>query len=424
MKKVLILAYDFPPYNSIGAQRPYSWYTYFKEFGWEPIVVTRHWDKNILNPVDYIKPSTNTKETIEKTVYGTIVRAPFKPNLRDKMLLKYGLNKLRLIRKTLTLIYQLGEFLVPALDNKKNILKTASNYLQNHKVDLIIATGEPFILFKYADKLLKKHNIKWVADYRDGWSTNYNNSKWEKFLFRIFEQNTVNSSTLLTTVSKPIQNDLKQLFSKKQIEISLNGFADSDLNTEKAYEPTNIFTITYAGIIYPYQRVEVFLEGFKLFVENTNREVICNFYGLYFYINQANRILSYNNKLKKYFNITKRYPRDLLVNLIRNSNLLLVLANENIDGSCTKIYDYFAAKRKILCVVNDNGTLEKQISHTSSGIICNTPDEVKVALEQAYLEWQNYGFVKCNSKNIEQYSRKEQAKKLAKLISKAVKQQS
>ncbi len=33
MKKVLILAYDFPPYVSVGGLRPYSWYKYFKEFG-------------------------------------------------------------------------------------------------------------------------------------------------------------------------------------------------------------------------------------------------------------------------------------------------------------------------------------------------------------------------------------------------------
>ena len=33
MKKVLILAYDFPPYVSVGGLRPYSWYKYFHEFG-------------------------------------------------------------------------------------------------------------------------------------------------------------------------------------------------------------------------------------------------------------------------------------------------------------------------------------------------------------------------------------------------------
>mgnify|MGYP001445437583 FL=1 len=55
-KKVLILAYDFPPYNSIGAQRPYSWLKYFNEFGFQPIIVTRHWDE-IRDEEDYYKAS-------------------------------------------------------------------------------------------------------------------------------------------------------------------------------------------------------------------------------------------------------------------------------------------------------------------------------------------------------------------------------
>ena len=36
MKKVLIFAYDFPPYVSVGGLRPYSWYKYLKEYGIEP----------------------------------------------------------------------------------------------------------------------------------------------------------------------------------------------------------------------------------------------------------------------------------------------------------------------------------------------------------------------------------------------------
>ncbi|MDA3780596.1 MAG: hypothetical protein PF487_10325 [Bacteroidales bacterium] len=31
MKKVLILAYDFPPYVSVGGLRPYSWYKYIAD---------------------------------------------------------------------------------------------------------------------------------------------------------------------------------------------------------------------------------------------------------------------------------------------------------------------------------------------------------------------------------------------------------
>ena len=150
MKKLLILAYDFPLYKSIGVQRPYSWYTYFKEFGWKPIVITRHWNSNIKNGRDYIKPSINQSFESKETEQGFIRRAPLKPNLRDKMLLKFGLNKFSKLRKTLTLFYKLTEFYIPLFDNRKTIFIAARKYLKKNKVDAIIATGEPFILFKYA----------------------------------------------------------------------------------------------------------------------------------------------------------------------------------------------------------------------------------------------------------------------------------
>lgn len=50
-----------PPHNSIGGQRPSSWFKFLKEFEWEPIIVTRHWDENTQSPVGYVKPSENEK---------------------------------------------------------------------------------------------------------------------------------------------------------------------------------------------------------------------------------------------------------------------------------------------------------------------------------------------------------------------------
>lgn len=54
MKKVLILAYDFPPYVSVGGMRPYNWYRYLKEFDVEPVVITRQWENKHGNQLDYI----------------------------------------------------------------------------------------------------------------------------------------------------------------------------------------------------------------------------------------------------------------------------------------------------------------------------------------------------------------------------------
>ncbi|MCC5924652.1 MAG: hypothetical protein JJT77_12780, partial [Crocinitomicaceae bacterium] len=143
MKKVLILAYDFPPYVSVGGLRPYNWFKYFKQFDIEPVVVTRQWENKYGNELDYIAPSASKKVEIEKNEYGTIIRAPYFPNLANRLMLKYGDKKFRLIRKIISAYFELFQFVLP-VGPKRTVYLAAKEYLKNNKVDVVIATGEPF----------------------------------------------------------------------------------------------------------------------------------------------------------------------------------------------------------------------------------------------------------------------------------------
>ena len=72
--------------------------------------------------------------------------------------------------------------------------------MKNNTVDAIIATGDPFVLFKYASSLSKKFNIPWIADYRDPWTGNKNRS--EMFFDNYWERRFLANVTAMTTVSE------------------------------------------------------------------------------------------------------------------------------------------------------------------------------------------------------------------------------
>nr|MBP7389342.1 hypothetical protein [Chitinophagales bacterium] len=74
MVNVLILAYDFPPYVSVGGLRPHSWLKYFNEFGVYPIVVTRQWNNAYKNGLDYVAPGFSDNTVTEKNDKGTTIR--------------------------------------------------------------------------------------------------------------------------------------------------------------------------------------------------------------------------------------------------------------------------------------------------------------------------------------------------------------
>jgi len=433
VKRILILCYDFYPYNSISAQRPYSWYKYFKQFGLYPIVITRHWDHGIKSHTDYIRPSTVNRVEKEESSYGTIIRVPQKANLRDKMLLKFGINRFSLIRKLLSLTLSFAKFLSLNFDNTSNIYRESEKYLKANKCTVIIATGEPFILCKYASQVSDKYNIPWVADFRDDWSTNYRNPDQStvselimKHFFqpfeRYWEKYYLKNVTLITTVSHACKNTLSQLHSDKPIEVIYNGYDLSHPNVQlDGKQNHKVFEIAYVGTLYPHQQLELFLEGYKNFI----LEAKCNntkaiFYGLGFFPKQEKRLFAYNNDLNKVLETTDRIAHHEVINKLQNSSVLLLLADEGIDGSCAKIFEYLALSRKILLVKDDKGSLSKIMDECNGGIKCSTAREVTESLKLLYQEHSKDGSVQHQSGNYEAYSRENQCSVLTETINKFI----
>ncbi len=425
IKKVLILAYDFPPYVSVGGLRPYSWYKYFHESGVYPVVVTRQWGNKFGNHLDYIAPGESDETIDEESETGTIIRTAYKPILSN-----------RLLRKTITAWYEFIQFLF-FVGPKSGLFRAAKRYLKNNKVDAIIATGEPFILFKYAAKLSKKHNIPWIADYRDPWSQNKSRSPnylrltWNKF----FEKKYLANVHFITTVSDYSQHQISLLIKNKPFHIIPNGFnlpADYD---KKAFTPTSDkLRIAFTGSVYPWHPWKAVLKCLSNLLETKTVNFEVSFYG----INKTPEIKQY---LADYFpgleNHVRFYAKlenqKLLVELSKHHALLL-FNDYSVTG--TKIYDYLAVKRRILlCFTNDKEALELKkkhyplprnnafsqhlqkeiIAYTGAGYAIGDKDDLRDVLMALHQELQETGAIKCHSVNVEGYSRKKQAEKLAAL---------
>ena len=438
MKKILILAYDFPPYVSVGGLRPYSWYCYFKDFGIYPVVITRQWSNKHGNNLDYIAASDFDDTQIEESEFGTIVRAAFKPNLSNRLLLKYGDSRFRIFRKIITAFYELGQF--PFMIGPKSSLYYAANdYLKTNKVDVIIASGGPFVLFKYASKLSQKYKVNWVADYRDPWSQDKNRKestiiqKWDVF----FERKYIKEAHSLITVSSFLQKLISKLFSEKTFHIIPNGYDPKAVDTTIGIEQGKIkMSIAFVGTIYKYHPLNSFLKACNDFItKNNNADFRLHFYGL----NNENEIWGVVNStypdLIPYIFVIPKLPNEKLLQKLATDNVFLLFNHYSYMG--TKIYDYLALKRKIiLCYKNDAEANEIKrkyfkiegidsesdnlqadlIEATKSGIIVNDAEHLSLVLQELYSEFRTKGFLECNSTNIDQFSRKIQAQKLAEIL--------
>ncbi len=435
MKKVLILAYDYPPYPSVGGIRPSVWVKYFREYGVEPIVVTRQWSSNQVSAMNYVLPGETTEVIVETNAFGKILKAPYKPSLSNKLLIRYGENRFGLLRKALTGLLEIFQYFLP-VGTKRSIYQAADDFLKTEKVDVIIATADPFVLFHYANKLSKKHGIPWVADYRDPWS-HYEERKgdfWFKFA-RNREKAIVQNAAHLISVSEMITDLVQELTGKKSSSVLPNGF-DPELIEKSVHIEQNreTLTIAHAGTIYDWHPLEQFLKAVNEWRSNySNFSVI--FYGL----NQIDRLekcLTELPELRSHISWTERIPNEEMIEHLRKSNVTLMFNYYAYMG--TKIFDYFAVNRlMLLCFTNDSeaNRLKEQFYHLETkheqrqlqaeaiqqnggGICVENAEHLLLILQELQQQFEQNHYIQCATTNTEQYSRKYQVQQLAELIHK------
>ena len=415
MKKVLILAYDFPPYNSIGGQRPYSWLLYLREFGIEPVVVTRQWDVEINGPEDCYLPSLNREVTTKHTEHGTIIRAPFTPLLRDRLITQPGALT-GAVRKMLTAWQMVTEHSLPSSDSRRPIYDAARKYLKEHTVDLVIATGEPFILFTHAYRLGQEFNIPWAADYRDGWSTNLHLQenglqRWiQKNIHLPIEKKMVSTASLITTAAPSFAEEISSLLGGKKVYVVYNGFFEEKFKGLENIKQKEKLTIAHAGTVYPYQKVETMIFGLRHFIDaNPEIEVELIFYGLNFQPDQLARVRKLATELPVSF--SDRMAHDDMIRELASCHALLLLATPEKQQIYAKVFDYLALGLPILLVENDNGPLLKILNRHEGAHICNDSQDVVKSLLSVSRSGQ-----KSNGIPSSEFTRRHQTKELSNLI--------
>ena len=162
MKKVLIIAYYFPPLGGSGVQRILKFVKYLPQYGWQPTVIT------VGNTGYYAKDESLLKE-IEQLNIRIIRTQSSGPNAMLRK--KNDVIKMPKERTRRFLNFMSDIFFIP--DNKigwkRYAVKAASDVIAKEKFDVIFATAPPVTDFLIGIELKKRFKIPVVVDYRDSW---------------------------------------------------------------------------------------------------------------------------------------------------------------------------------------------------------------------------------------------------------------
>lgn len=423
----MIIAYFFPPCCLTAANRALYWAKYLKDYGYEPIVITRKWDHEIKSPADMGKSSFEQEKLIDEQDGYKVVYVPYKGSRRDRLFIEKP--QWKVLRKTLTLKELFGQNYSAKALPYYNIYEESKAIVEKEGIKKVVITGNPFPCFQFG-YLLKKEfkDLNWIADYRDDWTTTELSSPQGvvgRELFKLeqkSEQKWVGTASLITSVSEYYVNKISHFVGVKGTEL-LNGF-DEKIEALPAFELANDrFIITYNGSLYPSQKIEPLLEVFSELIHHFKDKIRIElkFPGLDFDPMQGKRVRNLLKDVMDHVTITDRIDRDEVLEMQRESHLLLMITHEGIKGiPSSKLYEYIGLQKPVLLYPSDNDIIEKTLKDCSLGIICEDETDIENKLSKFIKDFILNGENSFSGdiQKIDKYHRKQQVKKLATLLDK------
>jgi len=388
MKKVLIIAYFFPPANFAGSYRAASWAKYLHEFGYYPVIVTRCWNSNQTDITSKVQDNTYS-EVKSETCH--IIRTPYRNTLRDQLHNRSSGRFLQFIRRFLTfseLILQ--NFFLRTFPYVAMYRAALKHILIYKDIDIILVTGRPFHSFFFGYLLTKITGIPWVADYRDEWSTSklvQDRSVMQKIIWYLekkHEKKWLSNATGFISCSEDWLTSIGTFIHKQGYTV-LNGYDPVDYqNVTFMNKMENEYWIVYNGTLYPSQPIEVFLEAILTLtkVELKDKKLVLFFPGIQVYPIQEQRIRSFMTGSGVDVRYYSRLPKSEVISLQKSADLLLMIAHPGIKGNySSKIFEYYACQVPILLCPSDHDVLEKFVREIRIGFVVDTVSECREVLE-------------------------------------------
>lgn len=422
--KVLIVTYYWPPSGGSGVQRWLKFVKYLQEFGIEPVVYT------VANPKYPIIDASLERE-IPTNI--TVLKQPiWEPNtilnLFKKNTIKESAGFLNPNPSFVGRILQYirANYFIP--DARKFWVKPSvvflENYLLKNSVDAIITTGPPHSLHLIGLELKKKLNLKWISDFRDPWTEiDYfeqlplSNKATKKH--HELEAEVLKKSDAVLVVGKTMKEKFQQF--TKSIYVITNGFDTVENQKEVALDAR--FTITHIGLMNADRNPYSFWKAIQEIAHENDQ--FAEEYQIQLIGKVAAEVKDWVRKLKVENVIDLGYLSHKEVNEYQRKSQVLLLAVNNVKSAkgiiTGKIFEYLQAKRPILAIGPEDGDLAEIIKDTNSGTIVgfNDIEAIKVEVLKMYASFKN-GTLKIDSKNINQYHRKNLTQKLSEIIKETI----
>lgn len=417
-KKVLIVAYYWPPSGGSGVQRWLKFVKYLPSFGWQPFVFTPE------NPTFEIRDDSLLQDIpAEAEVIKLPIWEPY-----------------ALFRKTSALMGQQAPKQTDAVTTgKKGFLQSIaswvrgnvfipdarvfwvkpsvtflSDFLVSNDIHTLVTTGPPHSMHLIGLRLKQQNpSLRWIVDLRDPWSEwdfldTLSLTGWALRKHQKLEREVLQKADHVITIA-PYHVDRFEKLGGRKVTLITNGFDEDDF-AGIARTRTSTFTIRHIGMVDELRDPRPFMESVKAFL---NREpawkerMRIEFIGS---VNTAFRsYVTSDDTLSSITAFRDPMPHAALVKLYGETDVqLLILAHTvqapgNLPG---KFFEYLASGNFIFGVGPTEGDAAQILSATKAGTMVSrdNPEDMVRLLRERIAQWSSGG--KEEQRNVTSYSRK------------------
>ena len=450
MKKILIIASEFPPRGVGNMLRTVKLVKHLPSFGWKPYVLTI--SEGCIEKFDHSYDHEIPKE-------ACIIRA-FYPNpfiiLDRRWYRKVGYrgvgvaseNKEHSRKARVSLKSIIKKFILSAVGfARKKLFIPGESILWfpfavakglwvclREKIDVLYSTAPSYTNHLVGLMLKLLTGKGWMADYRDLWTeypTRRLSPGFRKRIEEWMDATVLKKADVVNIVSPKWREFLLRRFpflSPEKVTCYTNGYDPEDYEgIPQVKRQDGKWRITYAGSVLKGYPTPLFLRAIGELcdeIPGMREEVEVNFYGDIRdeQLIQINRVIEEFSLQKNVF-INGHISRQKALEIMRNSDLLLLMYIEgklNEDGCIpAKLFEYIGAQRSVFAIVPESGSTAEIVRLGNIGQVVSPSsyDEIKDSLRSLYLQYKDGDNIyKSNYGYLRQFERKYIVSKLAEIF--------
>lgn len=438
-KKVLFVAYHFPPDAAVGTLRTQKFVKYLPEHGWKPFVLSvqdRYYpttDPRRLADVDgAVVQRTSFWRTPLQLLIDTRndLRARKKRNAGDFSAVPKSMSgpddvrRMSYIKRFLLCLNWLPDdklyWTLPAISKGLRLIKT-------NNIRLIVVSAPPNSSIILAYILSQLSGAKLIIDFRDPWLLRHESEEEHikpKALLnfeRCLEMRILRHVSAIITTNEYFHSAFLREYpfiNSGAIHVVHNGYDSSDFPLESV-KSKNKFIVSYLGSFYMQRNPRIFFQALALFMRDkglSSNELEVLLIGetdiaggvpVSEMVDQAG--------LRDVVKIMGKVSYAHALKQMSESNLLLLLAPNQPYQIPAKTYEYMAAGCPILALA-ESGATAALIEKTHAGI-CVAPNDVQgicLALAQFYEDHLCHSLKYAT--DAKQFERRKQTELLAKIL--------